>query len=275
MQRDAPRLAVVGHVEWVEFIRVDRVPARGEIAHGGDGWETVGGGGGVAAIQLARLAGRVALYTALGRDEVGRRAAAALDRHGVEVHAADRDEPQRRAITFVDAGGERTITTVGPRLSPSGDDPLPWDELAGADGVYFTAGDRGALEAARRARVLVATSRVLDEIGPWGIPLDALVGSAQDERELFDPVELATPPPLAVLTEGAAGGRAWTPAGGWTRYEPTTAPAATRDTYGAGDSFAAGLTYALATGRAHADALRLAARCGAAALARPGPGPAG
>ena len=38
------------------------------------------------------------------------------------------------------------------------------------------------------------------------------------------------------------------------------------DAYGAGDSFAAGLTYGLAAGMTPADAVALASRCGAAAL---------
>jgi len=38
------------------------------------------------------------------------------------------------------------------------------------------------------------------------------------------------------------------------------------DTYGAGDSFAAGLTYGLAAGLCREGAIDLASRCGAAAL---------
>jgi ribokinase len=43
-----------------------------------------------------------------------------------------------------------------------------------------------------------------------------------------------------------------------------------RDTYGAGDSFAAGLTYGLAEGLPVDDAIALAARTGAAAVTRQG-----
>ena len=66
-------VAVVGHVEWIRFCRVERVPGPGEIAHSTEDWEQAGGGGGVAAIQLAQLAGQAALYTVLGDDELGRR----------------------------------------------------------------------------------------------------------------------------------------------------------------------------------------------------------
>ena len=65
--------AVVGHVEWIEFGRVDHVPAAGEILHVSDSWEEPGGGGAVAAVQLAKLAGEATLYTALGDDAVGHR----------------------------------------------------------------------------------------------------------------------------------------------------------------------------------------------------------
>ena len=43
-------------------------------------------------------------------------------------------------------------------------------------------------------------------------------------------------------------------------------PAPVQDTYGCGDCFAAGLTFALAEGRSMEDAVALGARCGAAVL---------
>ena len=43
------------------------------------------------------------------------------------------------------------------------------------------------------------------------------------------------------------------------------------DTYGAGDCFAAGLTYALGAGLAVEEALALAAKCGAWTVAGQGP----
>ena len=48
--------------------------------------------------------------------------------------------------------GERTITTLGARLEPLGEDAAAaWEALGGIDGVYFTAGDGDALRAARDA----------------------------------------------------------------------------------------------------------------------------
>src|SRR5215831_3591286 len=104
------RLAVVGHVEWVEFVRVGRLPGAGEIVHADEFFEEAAGGGGVAALRLAELAGGVEFFTALGEDGLGRRACEELSARGVTMHVDWIDEPQRRALTFIDAGGERTIT---------------------------------------------------------------------------------------------------------------------------------------------------------------------
>jgi ribokinase len=262
------RLAVVGHVEWVEFVRVARPPRPGEILHVASTWEEPAGGGGVAAVELARLGEGAELFTALGDDDLGRRATADLERLGVTIHAATRPRPTRRAFVFLDDQGERTITTIGERLGPSGSDDLPWDDLRSFDGVYFTAGDREALRSARQARVLVATSRVLGDLA--GIRLDALVGSVRDPAEAYRPGSLDPAPELVVLTDGPEGGRYWTSDGGSGRFDPAPTPDKVVDVYGAGDSFAAGLTHALANGQRVGEALASAARRGAAALARRG-----
>src|SRR5262245_53126888 len=148
------RVAVVGHVEWVEFLRVDRVPRAGEIVHASSTLAVPAGGGAVAAVQLARWTGACALYTALGDDELGHRAFDELRARGVDVHAMFRPTPQRRAITFIDAERERTIVVIGERLVPRASDPLPWDELATADCVFVTASDPEGVRAARRARIV-------------------------------------------------------------------------------------------------------------------------
>jgi len=268
------RVAVVGHVEWISFGRVDEIPGRGEIAHASETWAGAGGGGGVAAQQLAKLAGSCELFTALGDDDIALRAVEELEGAGVRVHAARRREPTRQAVCLVDRTGERTITTLGPRLEAVGGDPLPWELLDGADAVYFTAGDPEAVRHARTARIVVASTRHLESFIAAGVRPDAVVGSARDRWERYDPEALVDAPPgLVVLTEGAAGGSYATDDGRRDRYEPAPVPGAVSDTYGSGDSFQAGLTWALGERMSLEDALALAARCGAAALT--GRGPAG
>ena len=123
------RVAVVGHVEWSEFAQVERVPAPGQIVSALESWREVAGGGAVAAVQLAKLAGECLFLTALGDDCFGHAAKGRLGALGVDVRATTRSEPQRRAFVYIDADGERTITTIGERLGPRGEDPLPWAEL--------------------------------------------------------------------------------------------------------------------------------------------------
>lgn len=261
---------MVGHVEWVDFVRLDRPPRSGDIVHARAWWEQPAGGGSVAAVQLARLAGGCTLFTALGDDDLGRRARAALGALGLRVEAAARDRT-RRAITFVDGAGERTITVLGARLDPRAADPLPWDELAAADAVYVCAGDAAAVRFARRARVLVATARALPTIAEAGIALDALVGSAGDPSERYARGELDPAPGLVVRTEGSAGGTFSVGGGPPQRFEAAPMPGPVADTYGAGDAFAAGLAFALASGHAASEAVAFAARCGAAVLTGNGP----
>jgi ribokinase len=265
------KVAVVGHVEYIEFALVERVPVQGEIVHAEDTFRAAAGGGGVAAVQLAKLAGNSTIYTALGDEPLGHRAKEELEGRGVRVEAGFRDKPQRRGFTYLDADGERTITTIGERYGPSGDDPLAWDELDDTDSVYFVSGDAGALRAARRARVLVATARSLPVLKEAGVRLDALVHSSKDEGERYSAGQLDPAPTLVVGTAGSEGGT-WTGAEGRTgSFHAASIPGPLVDSYGAGDSFAAGLAFALGKGLDVDHALALASRCGAASLTGRGP----
>ena len=85
------RVAVVGHVEWVSFGVLDRVPRAGEIVNTIENWDEPAGGGAVAAVQLAKLAGACDLFTAFGHDEIGERSERELSALGISVHAATRE----------------------------------------------------------------------------------------------------------------------------------------------------------------------------------------
>jgi ribokinase len=251
------KVAVVGHVEWVEFVEVDHVPAPGQIAHGTELWAGPAGGGSVVAAQLMKLAGACDFYTALGEDDAGRRSLAQLEQLGLVVHAQWFGST-RRALTHVDRDKERTITTVGPKLRPNG----PFD-LAGYETVFFVAGDATALRSARAAAFLAATPRELETLKEGGVHLDLLVGSGTDPGEYYDgSLDVG----VFCATEGARGGVA-----NGERYEPAQAPAPLEDAYGAGDSFAAALCFGLGRGDSLPDALALAARAGAAVVTGRGP----
>jgi ribokinase len=263
------RVAVVGHVEWVEFAEVDEVPSRGQIVEASETWAEPAGGGAVAAVQLARLAGDASFFTALGDDELGERSRTRLAELGVSVHAVARPEPTRRAFVFLDDGGERTITTIGRRLFPRGADPLPWAELGEADAVYLTSGDAEAVRRARAARVLVVTPRAGRPLET--VAVDALVYSAHDERESAWARAMTPQPKIVVATEGRDGGHWQAADGTHGRWEAARSPGPLIDQYGSGDSFAAGLTYGLGAGKPIAEAVAIAARCGAWCAAGHGP----
>jgi ribokinase len=259
------RLAVVGHVEVVDLIRVDHAPSPGEALEAlADPLVETGGAGAIAARQIALLGCPVTFFTALGDDEAGQAALRDLRERGMRVEARVDRGFQRRALVLIDSSGERTIVTVGEKRFPRGADPLPWNELREADAVCFVAGDEEALRAARQSRVIVATARWLPVLKRAGVRLDALVRSGGDRAEDYRPGDLSPEPGLVVTTLGATGGRYVVAGGPEVEYRAQPLPAAPVDSYGCGDSFMGGLTFALARGAEPAEAVAFAARCGAA-----------
>ncbi len=248
----AVRVAVVGHVEWIEFARVERMPAAGEIVHAQEVWEEPGGGGAVAAGQLAKLAGGAAFYTALGDDELARRSRAELTALGIEVEATQRPEPQRRGFVHVDGDGERTITVIGERLGSARRRSVALGRSCdGVDAIYFTAGRRGRRPAPRGRRACWSSSaRGLETLAEAGVELDALLASANDLGERYEPGDLDPEPRYVVRTAGARGGSWEGRDGSSGSWQATPLPGPVEDAYGCGDSFAAGLTYGLGAGMA-------------------------
>ena len=263
------RFAVVGHVEWIEFGRFTHVPEPGEIIDASEWFSEAAGSAAVVAVQLAKLSGDVDFFTALGTDERGRRSRERLTELGVRVHAAPREAMQRWGFVHLTDDGERTISIVGERHAPSGDDELPWERLDGADACFVSGGDNAAMragaarEAAGRhaARGRVAgrrAARRADRVrqGP------ARAGRPRHTR----PAAEADHHHRGQGGRDLAGGRA---AQG--RFEVAELPGPMVDEYGAGDTFAGGATYALGAGYEIDDALAFAARAGAANLTGRGP----
>ena len=270
-------LAVVGHIESVEFLAVDQWPQPGCISHAQQRLEEPAGAGAVIAVQLAQLLDRpVHFFTALGRDSVGEACVQRLQQRGVEVHVAWRDGPTRRGISLVDGvgdrsgdrSGDRAITVIGDRLTPVLSDPLPWDVLQQCDGAFITAADAALVQAARSVPVLAATPRVgLAVLESSGVQIDALIGSGLDPAELVAPGDLAPSPRVQISTEGAAGGLIST----GDRYSASALPGPLVETYGCGDSFAAGVFAGLAAEWPLKTAIQLGCQLGATCATRFGP----
>jgi ribokinase len=174
----------------------------------------------------------------------------------------------------VQEGGERTIVTVGERLAPTAGDGLDLGPLRGADSVYATACDAALLAIAARSGALLVTTR----IGPAQRYADvtgitAAVYSADDPGETRDLPGWSRLAGVTIATEGAAGGH-WHEGDGRPqdrgRWGAVAPPGPVRDTYGAGDSFAGGVTFGLAGGDSIPDATAIGARAAAEMLTRVG-----
>jgi ribokinase len=261
-------VTVIGHVEWVELLRVDHLPRAGELQAAERHPPGAGGSAVTAVSVIAEQGADVRFITAVGDDAEGLASVQDLRARGVEVDAVRRAGPTRRVTVLLDRTGERTIITSGERWAPSVIDDLGWDRLPDADGVYLTAGDGAVISRARQARVLVATPRLATTPDLPDVTLDALVYSGDDEREVALVEPLRSRSRLLVRTAGADGGSWAGESEGIWHAAPVPGPV--RDSYGCGDAFAGGFTLGLARGDSVADTAALGARCGAEMLTHVG-----
>ena len=145
---------------------------------------------------------------------------------------------------------------------------MPWRSSRRCDGLFVTAADAPLLKACRSAAVLAATPRVrLPVLQEAAVSLDALIGSGLDPGERIEPEQLNPAPRTLIRTEGSAGGLSF-PGG---RYKPAPLPGVMVESYGCGDSFAAGMVTGLAARWSLAKAITLGTECGAACATRFGP----
>jgi len=112
------------------------------------------------------------------------------------------------------------------------------------DGIFITASDSEIFKMARSSSILCTTPRVgLNTINNSNVLLDGLIGSNLDPGEVFSFSELSLKPKYTFKTEGEKGGIIF-PGG---RYEALKNKERKVDSYGCGDSFAAGILYGMAS----------------------------
>jgi len=248
--------AVVGHVEWMNFLKVDQLPQPGVISHSEKSLEYPAGGGSIIAKTLSELTlNQIHFFTALGNDDYGDRCFKILSNMGMNLHVAWRDKPTRRGFSMIDNHRERAITVIGERLSPNHKDNLNWNILEKMDGIFITASDSEIFKIARSASILCTTPRVgLNTINKSRVLLDGLIGSNLDPGEVFSFSELSVKPKYTIKTEGEKGGIIF-PGG---RYKALKNKKLKVDSYGCGDSFAAGILYGMSSKWAIDKSLKLA-----------------
>ena len=237
--------AVVGHVEWMNFLKVDQLPKPGVISHSEKSIEYPAGGGSVIAKTLSELTNnQVHFFTSLGNDYYGEQSFKILSNYGIRLHVAWRDKPTRKGFSLIDSNGERSITVIGERLAPSYKDKLDWNLFEKMDGIFITASDSEIFKKARIADSLCTTPRVgINIINKSNVFLDGLIGSNLDPGEVFSLSDISIKPKLIIKTEGENGGILY-PGG---RYEALINAKQKIDSYGCGDAFAAGILYGLSS----------------------------
>lgn len=260
------RIDVIGSINCDMVTAVKTLPLAGETVLGGPVSRLPGGKGANQSVALARLGARTFLHGSVGDDEYGRWSIEHLasERVGTSTISIAR-EPTGMALIVVDEHGENMIVvslganalTTAPLPDLSGTDavlvqlevPFPWIEraLSGFDGLLvLNASPATPLPPAflRRPSVIIVNETELDALG--------------------DLSNMAN----VVLTKGSSGAEL-------IEYGRTTAsveamPIDVIDTVGAGDSFAAALTFDIARGSDPHEALRFATAAGALATTESG-----
>ena len=175
--------------------------------------------------QLARLAGSCVFFTALGSDELGRRSRAELEQASA---SRSRRFPRRSRR----AAPSRTSTTPASGRSPCSSEKLrparrrQQAAVARARGRWTPSSSSAATPrrsgTAARPASSSPPSRELATLQEAGVQLDALVGSGEDEAELYRPGDLDPAPQVAVTTAGGLGG--WLQPGGPFRLDAAPGP---------------------------------------------------
>ncbi len=264
------KLAVIGHIEWVTFLKVDQLPLAGEISHAEDYFEEAAGGAAVAAVQMARLIDHpVDLFTSLGKDTYGEKSLERLTKLGLNLKVAWREKPTRKGISLISKDGERAITVIGERLQPLASDNLPWNDLKNYDGIFITATDSEGIKLASKARFIAATPRAgKDSIRDSRVKINALIGSGLDPGEKITYEELSPKPDMYIATEGKSGGTVYPQD---YKYQPIKPSSQEIDSYGCGDCFAGAVTAALSAKLNLDQAINIGAYCGAECSTHFGP----
>src|SRR4051794_8730697 len=272
----APRVVIVGAINVDLVVSVTRLPAPGETVAGGGFARLRGGKGANQAVAAARLGAQVAMFGAVGRDEMGDEAVRELAGEGIDVSAVARvSEPTGVALIVVDHAGENQIAVASganaalaaPALELSGEGVMLLNHEISAEIVESAA--RAAADAGWRVVLNPAPARELPDA-----PIAVLTPNASEAAELTgerDPEAAARA--LSARTGGAVLVTLGADGALLFAGEPLRLPA-TRvdavDTTGAGDTVNGALAAELAAGRPLEEAARFALTAAALSTRRPG-----
>lgn len=259
------QLAVLGSINLDLVASVDKAPRLGETVLGRELQRQTGGKGANQAIAAARLGARVEMIGAVGDDDPGRELLAALQDSGVDtsrvqvLHGAS-----GVALIVVDPAGENSIVVcpgVGLRI----------------DALSAAAAPDTAVLAQLEVDMDVVEHVARQAQGPFFLnvsPVTDLSQQLRDRVDLFivnqgeyDELPFLATAPQVALTLGGEG--AVLLRRGRVVAKARVAAERVVNTVGAGDAFAAALAVALLERYSDSDALEVACRVGAAAVADP------
>ena len=278
-------VCVVASINVDLVVVVPRLPLPGETVTGGRFGVHDGGKGANQAVAAARAGARVELIGAVGDDEHGRRARAALEREGIglaglRVHAT---EPTGVALIAVGRRGENQIAVApgaNAALTLADEDRA---RIAAADVVLTThevpletvldvlrtaheAGVRGILNPAPAHSLSAEALHLGPILTPNEHELVVAIGNDVTDTALDELVARSAGP--VIVTQGAAG--ALLAHGNERERFPGYSAPAVVDTTGAGDTFNGVLAAWLAGGSPLPDAVRAANAAAAVSIGAAG-----
>lgn len=279
------RVICVGHAALDRIYRIEAFPPEPTKVRALEHVEAGGGMAANAAVAIARLGGRVELWSRIGDDAAGAAIRAGLRSDRVDVRYLLSYEGARSSTSaiIVDDKGERLIVGQRDAGMPSGTSWLPLERVKEADivlgDVRWLEGLRATFAKAREDGVTTVLDVDLGarEALPGILKLtDYAIFSAPALRE-FAPGEADADRLATVLTLGprhagvtlGANGYIWRERDGSSGSQPAF-PIATTDTTGAGDAFHGAFTLMIAEGKTVAEAARMAAAVAALKCTRLG-----
>jgi ribokinase len=284
------RVVVVGSVNVDLVVVAPRLPGPGETVTGGDVARHHGGKGGNQAVAAARLGAEVAFVGAVGDDDLGMAARAALEADGIDVHhLATVPRPTGVALIVVDERAENLIAVapgansavtpaavegalaelaVGPGDVVLVCREIPAAAVAAALATARAAGATGLLNPAPADGLDRASADLAAVLTPNASELGAIGGPGAPEGVARSLLAGGPESRAVVVTLGAAGAIVVRATG------PALAIPAARvvpvDTVGAGDTFNGALAAGLAAGLALDVACRRAVAAAGLSTTRPG-----
>lgn len=268
----------VGHAALDYVYRIEAFPPTPMKVRSLEHIESGGGMAANAAAAIARLGGKVELWSRVGADSAGDRIRKLLAGDGVDIEHVMVHEGSRSSTSavIVDANGERLIVGERDHAMPMDAGWLPLDRISGAAAVVSDLRwVEGTLAAFGQARATGVPTLLDADLGGGGHlddflcladyaifsapALDAFAPGLNEQAALARALELG--PVLAGVTRGPEG-YVWVSRGGETGCQPAFATEIV-DTTGAGDAFHGAFAWALAQGQPPAECARIAAAASA------------